>query len=240
MKLQIIFSGERITLPLAMNEIIQGLIYNAIGSDNLYSSALHNNGHDAEGRRYKLFNFSELSGKYEIDGKYITFLSEARLTVSSFDAYFIQLLIRYFIPGQSVQLGYNTVTVKDAILDNPEIHDSQITVRTSSPITVYVTTENGKTVYYSPADREFYEGIITNARRKWESMHGGEDFSLSIVPKDGTRFIPRKTRFKSTYVTAWHGSFILRASPEILAFLHNTGLGAKNSQGFGAFEIVKK
>jgi len=239
MKLRITFSGSRITLPLAMNEIIQGLLYNTIGSDKDYSSELHNVGHNSQGRKYKLFTFSELTGRYEINGKHIIFLSDASLTVSSADAYFMQLLIQRFVPGQSILLGNNRVTVKDARLENQDIYASQITVRTASPITVYITTEDGKTVYYSPADPEFYEGIVTNARRKWESIHGDDkDFTLSIMPKEGIRFIRRNTRFKSTFITAWHGSFILRAAPSILAFLYDTGLGAKNSQGFGSFEIV--
>jgi CRISPR-associated endoribonuclease Cas6 len=240
MRLHITFSGNQVTLPLAMNEIIQGLIYNAIGCDSDYSSALHNVGCDADGRKYKLFTFSELRGKYEIYEKNITFLSEVQLTVSAYDAYFMQLLVRYFIPEKSVRLGNNTLTVKDAKLESPEIHSSQITVRSTSPITVYVTEENGKTTYYSPADPEFYDGIVTNARRKWISAHGNDDgFNLHITPKEGTRFIKRKTRFKSTYITAWHGSFILRATPEILTFLSNTGIGTKNSQGFGAFDVIK-
>ena len=60
---------------------------------------------------------------------------------------------------------------------------------------------------------------------------------MRVSPAEGARFIKRATRFKTTFITAWHGRFVLEAPPRVLELLYDTGLGSKNSQGFGMFEI---
>ena len=46
------------------------------------------------------------------------------------------------------------------------------------------------------------------------------------------------TLYKTTRITGWHGRFRLSGSPEMLDLLFHSGLGAKNSQGFGMFAPV--
>ena len=40
------------------------------------------------------------------------------------------------------------------------------------------------------------------------------------------------------FITAWKGSFTLKSDIESLQFLFDTGLGSRNSQGFGMFEQI--
>ena len=47
------------------------------------------------------------------------------------------------------------------------------------------------------------------------------------------------TQIKGTWVNAWYGTYLLKGSPQAIQFLYHTGLGAKNSMGFGLFDIVK-
>ena len=51
---------------------------------------------------------------------------------------------------------------------------------------------------------------------------------------------PKKvvSKIKGNWVTAYHGSFHLEADPLVTEFLYETGLGTKNSQGFGMFNIT--
>ena len=139
-----------------------------------------------------------------------------------------------------MRLGNNTVTVGDVRLGENRIYESRIVIRTLSPITAYVTEPDGHTVYFSPEDPRFYDSLIANARRKYVGVFGtDEGFSLRVTPVEGGRFIKRATRFKTTLITAWHGRFVLEAPPRVLELLYETGLGSKNSQGFGMFEIKK-
>lgn len=239
MQIIVTFQKERLPLPISTCAVVQGLLYRAMAEDPRYSLQVHEAGRSAEGRQFKLFSFSELKGTYQIEGRTIIFLSEARLTVRSADPYLIQLLFAYFNSNKVVTLGNQEVQVGSVLLGDPHIYDSEICVYTLSPITVYHTEENGHTTYFSPRDPEFYSGIIRNARRKWISWHGTEEgFSLEIAPAPGMHEKKCATRFKETFITAWHGRFLLQASPQVLDFFYQTGLGSKNSQGFGMFELL--
>jgi len=245
MQLHITFSGERIRLPIATGETLQGLLYRALRSDPQYSSFMHNVGVHADGRAFKLFHFSEPTGAYETekdaDGRlWIVFLSELHWEVRSIQPRFIQLVYEYFSSNPTVRLGNNTVSVSALRLEDTHIYSDRIRVRTRSPITVYRTEENGHTTYFTPDMPLFYEAINTNARRKWLSNGGREqDFSLTVEPVSSARYKRRCTRFKQTLITAYHGEFLLGGSPAVLDFLYHTGLGAKNSQGFGMIGLSR-
>ena len=240
MQITIQLIGSPITLPIATNESVQGLIYKAISEDPLYSHEVHDVGLSTEGRKYKLFTFGDPVGRYSIRDRVIEYTDGLLLTVRSVDPYFIQLLFHYFKSRKEVRLGNNTVRVGDVDLGDERIFDDCITVRTKSPITAYITEKDGHTTYFTPEDKAFYESIVSNARRKWISAYGNDEgFRLKIYPANGTRFIKRATVFKSTYITAWHGSFVLEGEPRVLDFLYRAGIGSKNSQGFGMLELKR-
>ncbi len=241
MQLDILFKKDMIRLPICTNATVQGLLYHAMAEDERYSSYIHNSGKVYNGRNFKLFTFSELKGDYEIENKNIIFLSQARLSVRSADAYLIQLLFSYFSNNRCVSLASETVEIADLNLNDKHIFDDEITVYTVSPITVYVTEEDGYTKYFTPYEQRFYNSIISNAKHKWRSCFGDDsDFHLEIIPVENCKFKKRATRFKDTFITAWHGDFVLKGTPKVIDFLYQTGLGSKNSQGFGMFEIKKR
>lgn len=241
MQITVTFKKDRIRLPIATFAVVQGLLYQAMNEDPQFATRMHEAGRCAEGRQFKLFSFSELKGVYRIEGHSITFLSEARMTVRSIDPYLIQLLFAYFSSHKAVELGAQMVEVDGVRLEDPHIYDSEILVRTLSPVTVYRTEENGHTTYFSPKDPAFYSGIINNARRKWISWYGTEEgFALQITPAPDMREKKCATRFKETFISGWHGRFVLQAPPRVLNFLYQTGLGSKNSQGFGMIEYISE
>ena len=241
MQITIQFIKDELSLPIAVNGMIQGLLYKAISEDFSYSTEIHDNGRQFDGRKYKLFTFGEPKGKYEIRGKQIVYLGGMRISVRSVDSYFIQLLFTYFMKHNQVQIGENSVRVGDIQLSDDKIFEERVMIRTLSPIMAYITDESGHTVYYTPEDENFYNSIVTNAHRKWASTYGEEkDFSLKISRVENIKYIKRATRFKSTFITAWHGTFVLEGTPQVLDFLYQSGLGSKNSQGFGMFELKKE
>ena len=239
MQITVKFLNDRISLPIASCETVQGLIYQALSEDPEYSESVHDNGRSFDGRRFKLFNFADLKGRYEIEDGRIIYSSEVTLTVRSADPYIIQLLFSYFNKNEYVRFGNNKAAVGEVKLEDAHIFEDRVTVRTLSPITVYRTENNGRTVYFSPDDEHFCDAIVSNARRKWASSFGSDEgFSLRVTTFDDTRYIKRATRFKTTFITAWHGRFLLEGPPRVLDFLYQTGLGSKNSQGFGMFTVI--
>ena len=41
------------------------------------------------------------------------------------------------------------------------------------------------------------------------------------------------------YITGYNGYYIIEGNPKYIEFLYYTGLGARNSCGFGCFDIVE-
>jgi CRISPR-associated endoribonuclease Cas6 len=182
MQLLVQLLGKNISLPLANAEIVQGMLYRALSSDLAYSTALHESGSAYSGRKFKLFTFSELKGKHRIEDGRIIYYSSVNLRISSADPYFIQLVYTYLLKAKTLMLEKNEVTVGTLKLLDERITTTSARVRTLSPITVYATDENGKTIYFTPDDESFCKQIVTNAHRKYASLHSdAEDLPLKVT-----------------------------------------------------------
>ena len=53
----------------------------------------------------------------------------------------------------------------------------------------------------------------------------------------GSAFIRQCPPGAGFYVTGWRGSYLLSAEPQVLDLLYQTGLGSRNAQGFGLFDL---
>ena len=237
MQLHLQLAGS-LDLPLAYRHHIQSMLYGALREDPDYAAALHDGG-PAPGRQYKLFTFGQLRGNYTVEDRRIRFPEGASLEIRSFREEFMMRLLRRFSVGSSLRLDGSTVTVARCALENRRVTVSAVTARTCSPVVAYVTEEDGKTRFFSPEEPEFYGLVTANARRKWERLHGpGAAFDLWVAPAENARFRKQVTRFKTTRITAWDGSFLLTGDPAVLDLLYQVGLGAKSSQGFGMIELI--
>ena len=95
-----------------------------------------------------------------------------------------------------------------------------------------------KTLFLRPDDDAFAAQLIANTAHKLAACRSTADPSVTLCPM-GTR-LPRKrvTQFKGIYLTGWDGDFLLDGNPETLCLLYQTGLGDRNSQGFGIFRLL--
>ena len=50
--------------------------------------------------------------------------------------------------------------------------------------------------------------------------------------------LPSENEVDEYYLTGWEGDFLLDGDPETLCLLYQTGLGDRNSQGFGMFRML--
>lgn len=48
------------------------------------------------------------------------------------------------------------------------------------------------------------------------------------------------TKYKGFYISGWLGEYELSGEAKYLDFLYQTGLGSKNAQGFGLFDVVEE
>lgn len=230
---------NELVLPLAYHHIIQGIIYHNLQDIYDYSSYLHNKGVFYGQRNYKLFTFSLLRGKYHIKNKKIIFYEDVEFEISSPDIFLIQRLAEK-ISRDGIYYGEQFYKEIKVYLSDDTIEQETIQIQMLSPICVYSSDEQtGKTYYYSPDRVEFCQLINENFFRKYIACYG-------VVPEEEIKMelckVTEKdkyvTKYKGIYITGWMGNYKLSGKRKYLDFLYQTGLGSKNSQGFGMFEIT--
>ena len=228
-----------LSLPINYNHILQAVIYQSLNTMPDYADFLHSGGFTRGQRQYKLFQFSQLTGAYRIENRRIIFHSDVSFEVRNPEPLLIHLIGEY-IWNYGVTFGTHTYTDINLELYDYTIEETELLIRMKAPLTVYCTEpESGRTCYFNPDEPQFYEMINDNFYRKYQAYYGVAPYSLISMELHGDK-IPKKmvTRYKSSYITAWYGTYRLKGQRKYLDFLYQTGLGAKNSQGFGMFELI--
>jgi len=243
MRVCLVFNAaEGVTLPIHYNHLVQAMIYKNISDD--LADFLHDGGFLLGKRPFKLFTFSRLNGRFIIDrvkGR-ITYRGDLSLQISSPIERFVADIANSMVKKGSVLLGRNKLTVKEmAFPAGFEARDEKVTIRMLSPLTVYSTlmTLDGrkKTYYYSPYEKEFSKLVSINAKKKHFLLTGR-------VLKSDIKISPLKVRevivmYKGNVVKGWMGTFALKGPASLIKTAYEAGLGAKNPQGFGMFEVVE-
>ncbi|WP_353685112.1 CRISPR-associated endoribonuclease Cas6 [Thermodesulfovibrio sp. 3907-1M] len=232
-----------ITLPCHYNEAVQGFIYHHL--EVHIARELHDRGFkDPETkRRFKFFTFSRLipeDGSQIKDGR-IYLHGNINLVISSPLNDFIQsFAMNLMKSGEFMLAGERMILASVQVEALPEYRE-KIYVKTLSPITVYSTlnTPDGrkKTYYYSPFEREFEKLIIDNLNKKMRTLMEKTAQSGSVKPFRVSSGNQRVVMYKHTVIKGWDGVFELALPPELFALAFDTGLGAKNSLGFGCIEL---
>lgn len=225
-------------LPLGYHHVAQSAIFKTLQIQPEYSEFLHDKGYMREKRNFKLFTFGLLHGKYEIRGKNIIFSEDVTFEIRSAEPYMLEVLKVGFERYGIVYQGQHYTDV-EAKFENYTVDTEKLLIQMNSPVCVYSTEiETGKTFFFRPSDAEFSIRINESFQRKYAAYTGKTaetDIFLEqwkVHPKD--KYV---TQYKGFYITAWKGQYILRGKKEYLDFLYQTGIGSKNSQGFGMFEI---
>ncbi|NPA54438.1 MAG: CRISPR-associated endoribonuclease Cas6 [Aquificae bacterium] len=243
MRIKLVFnSGEPfINLPLHHNVTIQGMLYKSL--PKFLSDFLHEIGFFYNGRRFKLFTFSKIfSERFILDTekKRIKYKTPITLYISSAVDEITKNWGEYMLKKDQIKLGKNELFLETIeVQESPELNE-EFNVRTLSPITVYRTFENGKKFYryYKPQEEEFEELIRDNLRKKYNILTGKNlgTFPISIEPTKKIRKVLIK--YKDFPIEAYEGIFKIKTDPELFKVVYDTGLGSKNSQGFGMVEVV--
>lgn len=233
---------NRITLPLHYNKAVQGLIYRQISE---YMPELHDNGYVIDKRVFRLFVFSRVQGAVaELRNGRITFKPPVTIKVSSTDSCFLELLGNRLLKARQVSLdGCSLLVDTVAIRRNPDFSSGIAKVKAISPITVYSTMTSAvgskKTYYYHPREREFAEQIKNNLLKKAAilGLHY-EDGPFSIEPVHIRNTDLKVVYYDNFIIKGWLGMYVLKGIPQLLEIAYDTGIGAKNPQGFGMIETV--
>lgn len=219
-------------LPIGYHHILQSAIYSQIGGN------LHDVDFKYNQRGYKLFVFGPIEGKYSIKNKNIVFYDELSFEVRClFDE--ISLNIIQNVVNNGIRFGDNVYTEVEVKVKNYIITEDTLRINMKSPICAYVTDDYKHTIYYNPEDENFYDLVRDNFIRKYAAVTG--EYPVSNIELRPVKYNERDryfTKYKGFYIEAWKGVYELSGEPEYLNFVYDSGLGAKNSQGFGLFEVL--
>lgn len=231
-----------IELPLHYNHIVQSFIYRNM--EEGLSTFLHQVGYKYGERSYKCFTFSRLLGKAVVKGQRIIFLPPIELVISSPKLEILEGFVRVIINKEEVLLGENKLYVESISTQETPPLKGKTRIKMFSPMTIYSTLVDAegkkKTYYYNPWERDFPILLRENLWRKYLALYGvsmeGRDFR--IVPIRVRREDEKIIIYKGTVIKGWMGIYEIEGDEELLKLAYEAGLGAKNSQGFGCFEVI--
>jgi CRISPR-associated endoribonuclease Cas6 len=241
----------KIILPVHYNHLVQAMIYKNI-SEQL-ADFLHSRGFVYHKRHFKLFTFSRLFGKFRLKKQghhdsLMEFFSSLYFYVSSSFEEILREFAGRMVSGMAIRLGNQPLYLSSVQVMMPPLFESGMTtIKTLSPITLRSTLsgQDGtrKTYFYSPLDREFPRLIRENLVKKYIAFTGREpgDDGLDLRP---LYFSPEKNfhpvRYKDAIIKGYSGIFQLSGGNELKQFAYDAGLGERNSQGFGMFDLWKQ
>ena len=247
MRIKLTFYAEKnLVIPVQYNYFVQAMIYDNISKE--LSDFLHDHGFTIDGRQFKLFTFSRLMGRYSIGNGKIEFTPPISLIVASPVERFLRELAEGMLRNDNLNIcGRKLMLASISVFPGFEDvdFDEEVVIKMLSPVVAYNTVKKGsgsRTVYFSPWDEWFSELVRINLERKYQLVYGqsiqnGDIRIEPLGPRD-ERYC-KVLQYKDTVIKGWNGIYRLKGDRRLIKVAYETGLGSKNSQGFGCFEVVQ-
>ncbi|KNZ69516.1 CRISPR-associated protein Cas6 [Thermincola ferriacetica] len=231
-------------IPLQYNHIVQAAVYSSIDAD--LAAFLHDQGYQSGNRRFKLFAFSRLMGRFQIDKEKgtIRFFDEVRLVISSPVDQFCQSIANGMLTKGRLRLGTAEAEVEKLVVRQLKVGEERIAVRTLSPAVIRKTLykpEGGRySCYMQPGEPDYDTLLESNLRKKYEALYGQAAPEGNVKVRRLGRGDMRLVNYKNTVIKGYTGVMELSGPTELLQMAVDAGLGSKNSQGFGCVEVVER
>jgi CRISPR-associated endoribonuclease Cas6 len=229
-------------------------IYKVIGNaDREFASFLHTSGYTTGNKQFKLFNYSPLDFGRPVLWKekaLFEILSEQLfLNVSFHLAEAAEKFIIGLFNNQQVYVGdqfngLDLVVTQVERLPEPVL-TNYMHYRALSPVVISLKDDNNKYArYLAPTDIDYCRLLLQNLVNKFDSVpHASSlpadvdfDFKLKSTPKSKLVTIKPYTPEQSK-VRGFVFDFTLTCPVDIHRFILATGIGEKNSTGFGWVEV---
>ncbi|MEO0266296.1 MAG: CRISPR-associated endoribonuclease Cas6 [candidate division WOR-3 bacterium] len=247
MRLRLLITPEkgRLKVPIHYNHLVQGFIYRHI--EEPIADWLHSKGFSYHSRNFKLFTFSWLFGEKRLLRQAFEFKGNISFYFSTPVEEILDSFVKKLLKAEYVELANSKCYIEKVEVEPLRSLSSYLYIRMLSPVTVYSTFLQGdkkKTYYYNPHEKDFERLVLENIRKKVMAYYGeGEYPSL-----DGAYFKPVDVnesnfhiiKFKGFVIKGWSGIYRLHLPEPYLSMAYDAGLGSKNSQGFGMWEVLKE
>ncbi len=226
-----------LVIPFNYNYQLQSALYAMLGE--VGSSDFWHDGGFGDAARFKGFCFGRLEGKYcaDTENRKIRFENNVYVEIRSPAFAFIDSFQRAIEQHPFLKLYDTRLEIVNATLTNRHLTSGCVKFEAVTPVVVHRSLPDGHTVYYSPEEDEFFEGICNNAARKYEAITGTDAPEILLRPFGDYK--KTVTRYKNHYITGYTGGFELKVNLKTAEFLYNTGLGEKNPEGFGFVRVTE-
>ena len=236
MRIKISLRKEKFTLPMAYQEILQGIIF-AMLSRNELGTKYHDEGYRYNKKTFKCFVFSNILGKFSIMNKKIIFDEYFSFYIASQDEKFIQTIYQVLMNNKFLFFGKTPVEIVkiELIKERPFKGVRKITLETLSPVLIYSTT-NDYSTYYKMSDAISKQYILQNIEDKTKAYgYPIDEIVFHIVNVNYEK--RRMVEFKNCYYCCYSGELEVETNYDTLLFVLNCGLSSKGSAGFGMVKI---
>ena len=250
-------TGRQRMLPMDYQYYLSAWIYKVIGkADREFSNFLHTEGYTTGYKQFKLFNYSPLNfGRPTLWKEKTLFeihTDQLSMTVSFYLAEAAEKFIIGLFNNQTVYVGdqfngLDLVVGQVERLPEPVLTNTMI-YRAVSPVVISRKNDDNKYAQYlAPTDDNYNELLRQNLLSKHNSIPKvdalSEDlyfqFALKSEPKSKLVTIKPYTSEQSK-VRGFVFDFTLTCPVEIHQLILSTGIGEKNSMGFGWTEKIEK
>lgn len=263
MRLQIIFKPEKniFLIPTNYNYELSSIIYKIMSTSGPnFTKWLHSRGFSLEGaKRFKFFNFSRLFfQEKDVQGEVIKAKGNFKLIFSSpID----ESVLTTFISGmmefnKEIYLGNRDVGTKVRvhsinILPYPDFQYKSKYIMLS-PTVATIQDENRKIVFLEPNNERTVDALRKNLVNKYETLFMEKcpyniDFSFdeNYINASFEKNLIKKVSIKASLdktilIRGFMLPIELKSDVKIQKLAYETGIGEKNSLGFGMLEIAKK
>ena len=117
-------------------------------------------------------------------------------------------------------------------------------IGTSIPIVAYSTflRLDGRkyTCYFQPGEADYNMLIWNNLKNKYKAFYNeeppNENFQIKCLHQPKMSVM----NYKQTIIKGYSGEFLLSGPVPLLQIAVDSGLGSKNSQGFGCVKLIRK
>ncbi len=246
MRITISFSSQLdIILPVNYNHFIQAMIYKYLEKD--FASFLHKQGYKINGRHFKLFCFSLLKSNtktsFNKSNKTLNFGKNVQFTLSTAVEKIAISMIENQMKSHNITLGQNKLKLNGIKIHNKQNFNHKITIKMLSPVTQY-STNNKKIHFYNPRDPVFEKLIHDNLLKKANAnpqlniptVNNIEPTIFTFKPLNNPQKII--TKYKNLIIEGYLGLYSITANNKLIDIAYDSGIGSKNSMGFGCWELV--
>lgn len=222
-------------LPFAHMEILQGVVYRMMSYDEELSAEIHDKRFE-NSKPFKFFCFSDIIGRYRIANKEVIYNGFFEWEIRCGDDRIANAVFKYISNYHMIEINHQECEILSAQICRKVFFKDEINIKMNTPVVIYHTDKTGFVSYENPLKEEFYAGIIKNIRNKYEVFYGKKcEDNIVIKCRKLTEKDKCVTRYKGTLITCWYGEYNITAPTELLKFIYHTGIGGKNSMGFGTF-----